>query len=92
MSPPARESTRPWLRFLVGAALLVTAHALLAWLLDGRDFMGSLADARRGHYGWAALAGIFLVVRLVTFVLLPGMIVARAGLEIYDRTRRAPPG
>jgi hypothetical protein len=75
---------------LACAVLVLVAHWALGRWLAGVDFMGALADARHGHFAAAAVAIVFVAIRLVTLVLLPALLVAQAGSALFARLVARP--
>jgi hypothetical protein len=79
-----------WQRTLIQGAveigLLLAAHRLLIGYMAGHD-VASKVFAAGPHVpkGTLAIAGVFLLVRILAVVALPGMILARVGLVIHDR-------
>jgi hypothetical protein len=82
VSPRARR----WLLVLVAIA---AAHALAGRLLGGVDFMGALAEARRGPGGLALAFLVFVALRLIAIVVIPPVCLAWSALIGWDALRTA---
>ena len=74
-------------RWLCAALVAVGAHALLAWLLSGADFMGALAGVRHGQVGIAVLFALFLLLRLLVTLVVPAGCLAWVALVAWDAGR-----
>jgi len=72
-------------RWLITAVVLFALHAGLLPILSQGHIVASLlgGNAELWRLG---VAGLFVLVRLVVVLLLPGLVVARLGLWLYDRS------
>ena len=78
-----------WKRTFLGSALEIAALLLLhRWLLlrmaGGTTASAILAAGRHVPVETLATAGLFLLVRFLAVVCLPGLILARVGMVLFD--------
>lgn len=77
---------RPWLGLIVFVALAIIAHAWLKHVMLDKQIVASLLSPGP-HLPWshAGIAIGFLMLRILVLFFLPGLILSRLGLAIYDR-------
>jgi len=77
-------------RLAVASVVAILVEIVLAHVLAGRDVVGRLLASGAGaSHALVAVALVYLVVRLIVFVVLPGALAARAAASLVDRIRRS---
>jgi hypothetical protein len=83
------RARRPWRRLAIFCVAAIALEIALAHALAGRDVVGRLLAGGLGaSAGLIMLALGYVFVRLVVFVVLPGVVAARAAAALVERVRR----
>ena len=83
----------PLFRAVCGWLCLLAAHAvLMRAMADGDAVSRILSPGPHLPLATLALAGVFIFVRLMVVLCLPGLILMRLGETLLSRARRGSPG
>ena len=77
-------------RSMIGWVVLLMLHVLLLRYMGGRDVASrilAMGDHVPPLMAWTAI--LFLAIRLLTVLILPGLILMRLGLELFRRLEGA---